>query len=185
MAKTIIVTGASRGTNRNFRRIQQLTKFAGIGLSIAQYLISKAHNVTLLARSNEVLEEIKAQHPAQVRTFAGDVNDTSLLKQALDYTLKEFGHLDGLVINHGTLEPVARVAESEVEDWKKGFDVNFFSAVAFVGPQVRIRNVADPSRLGSLCPLCGKPTAESYSLRQEPRSMHTPGGAPMVLPKRH
>lgn len=116
-----------------FRRIQQLTNSAGIGLSIAQYLVSKAHNVTLLARSNELLEEIRARHPAQVRTFAGDVSDTALLKQALHCTLKEFGHLDGLIINHGTLEPVARVVESEVEDWKRGFDVNFFSAVAFVG----------------------------------------------------
>lgn len=116
MAKTIIVTGASKG----------------IGLSIAQYLISNAHNVTLIARSNELLEEIRARHPAQVRTIAGDVSDTSLLKQALDSTVKEFGQLDGLIINHGTLEPVARVVESEVEDWKRGFDVNFFSAVALV-----------------------------------------------------
>ena len=62
----------------------------------------------------------------------GDVTDSSLGPKALELTLQEFGHLDGIVINHGMLPPVTRVGDSEIEAWKHNFDVNFFSAVSFV-----------------------------------------------------
>ena len=64
--------------------------------------------------------------------LAGDCANFSLAREALDLTLKEFGQLDGLVINHGMLPPVTSVEMSEIEAWKHNFDVNFFSAVAFV-----------------------------------------------------
>jgi NAD(P)-dependent dehydrogenase (short-subunit alcohol dehydrogenase family) len=35
-------------------------------------------------------------------------------------------------INHGTLSPVKRIADSTPEEWRSLFDVNFFSAIAFV-----------------------------------------------------
>jgi len=78
------------------------------------------------------LEELRISYPKQVRTLASDISDPSLPKKAIEYTLKEFGSLDGLILNHGTLEPVGRVADSDLNSWKIGFDVNFFSAVAFV-----------------------------------------------------
>jgi hypothetical protein len=46
--------------------------------------------------------------------------------------LNAFTHIDGLIINHGTLSPVTRVADANPEEWRTAFDVNFFSAVAFV-----------------------------------------------------
>lgn len=50
----------------------------------------------------------------------------------MEATLEKFGQIDGLVLNHGTLEPVTRISDSDVGAWKRGFDVNFFSAVAWV-----------------------------------------------------
>jgi len=111
---------------------------SGIGRAIAQYLIDNSHNVVLLARSEGPLEELRVQYPEQVRTLASDISDPSLPKKAIEYTLKEFGSLDSLIINHGTLEPVVRVADSDVNSWKKGFDVNFFSAVAFVSKECSV-----------------------------------------------
>lgn len=46
--------------------------------------------------------------------------------------MKSFGRVDGLLLNHGTLDPVGRVAEARAEEWRAAFDVNFFSYVAFV-----------------------------------------------------
>lgn len=40
--------------------------------------------------------------------------------------------LDGLVINHGVLEPVDRISEADVEEWRKTYDINFFSAVSLI-----------------------------------------------------
>lgn len=135
MAKTIIVTGASRGKYQR-GSLLGVSRFtddpSGIGKAIAQYLINHSHNVVLLARSEGPLEELRARSPKQVRTLASDMSDPSLPRKAIEYTLKEFGSLDSLIINHGTLEPVGRVADSDVNSWRNGFDVNFFSAVAFV-----------------------------------------------------
>lgn len=67
-----------------------------------------------------------------MRFVAGDLADLSLGQKAVDLAIKEYGQLDGVVVNHGIIEPVTRVGDSEVEEWRKNFDVNFFSAVAIV-----------------------------------------------------
>lgn len=46
--------------------------------------------------------------------------------------VKAFGKIDGLVINHGVLEPVTRLADSSIEEWKKAYDINVFSGLALV-----------------------------------------------------
>jgi NAD(P)-dependent dehydrogenase (short-subunit alcohol dehydrogenase family) len=46
--------------------------------------------------------------------------------------LQEFGRLDGLVVNHGILTPIKRIEDSTVEEWKKIYDANLWSALALV-----------------------------------------------------
>ena len=104
----------------------------GIGLAVARYLIENFHNVVILARGKEALEELQSEYPKQVRTVAGDMADFSLAQTAVELTMKEFGQIDGLVINHGSLPPVTTVGNCDIEAWKQNFNVNFFSAVAFV-----------------------------------------------------
>lgn len=62
----------------------------------------------------------------------------SLAKEVADLAIQEFGQIDGLVVNHGLLPPVTTIEESEVEAWRKTFDVNFFSAVALVSHESEI-----------------------------------------------
>lgn len=62
------------------------------------------------------------------------MTDFSLADKAAELTIKEFGQIDGVVINHGMLLPVTRIVDSKLEEWKHHFDVNFLSAVAFVSP---------------------------------------------------
>lgn len=104
----------------------------GLGLAISHYLLNVSHNVTVLARSEAPLRELQTRYPQQVKVLAGDLSDFSLAQKAVDLTIKEFGRLDGLVINHGMLSPVTRVGDSDVEAWKDNFDVNFFSGIALV-----------------------------------------------------
>ena len=106
--------------------------FAGIGLAIAQYLLDRSHNVVVLARSKEPLSELANKHPGQVKVLAGDLSDFTLPSKAVDLTISAFGSLDGLVVNHAIFAPVSRVESSEAQAWRKSFDVNFFSAIAFV-----------------------------------------------------
>jgi NAD(P)-dependent dehydrogenase (short-subunit alcohol dehydrogenase family) len=58
--------------------------------------------------------------------------DMSTGPRAVEAATKRFGKLDGVVVNHGLLEPMTRLADLDVEEWRKAYDVSFFSAVAIV-----------------------------------------------------
>ena len=113
---------------------------SGIGLAVARYLIEASHNVILLARSDAPLQELKSKYPQQVRVIAADLSDAAIAERTVSSTLAG-GQIDGLVLNHGTLEPVTRVADGSIEAWKRGFDVNFFSAVAWVSISLNRRHL--------------------------------------------
>ncbi|PGH23023.1 hypothetical protein AJ80_02938 [Polytolypa hystricis UAMH7299] len=120
-AKTIIVTGASRG----------------IGAVITNYLLTTTTtpppNLLLIARSSPPFEVFKSQYPSRVEILAADLADLSVAQRAVALALERFGgRLDGMVINHGILGSVTRLEDVDFEQWKKGVDVNFLSAVAFV-----------------------------------------------------
>ncbi|KAK3114818.1 hypothetical protein LTR53_006471 [Teratosphaeriaceae sp. CCFEE 6253] len=115
-SKVIIVTGASRG----------------IGLAIAHYLLKQSHKVVAVARSEQPLRDLEKQYDGQVAVVTGDAGDFTLGEKAVRTAIQQFQHLDGLIVNHGVLDPVKRVKDSSAEEWRKAYDVNFFSAVAMV-----------------------------------------------------
>ncbi|KAL3418968.1 AMP-binding enzyme [Phlyctema vagabunda] len=118
--KVLIVTGASRG----------------IGLATARFLLQGSNKVVLAARTAAPLQKLKDEFPGQVEYIAADLCDFSVGPSAVALALKSFSRLDGLVINHGTLNPVKRVADSTPEEWRALFDTNFFSALAFITPAI-------------------------------------------------
>ncbi|KAL1956667.1 hypothetical protein VTO42DRAFT_6917 [Malbranchea cinnamomea] len=127
MAKAIIVTGASRG----------------IGYAVAEYLLKcpEGINVVAVARDHGPLQKLKERFGAQVEILSADLSDFSKASQVVNLAIAAYGRLDGLVLNHGCLEPVAKVADADVEKWKKGFDTNFFSMLnilKYAIPQLRL-----------------------------------------------
>ena len=60
--------------------------------------------------------------------------DESSMKQAIVDALREFHHIDGLVLNAGTLDPIARIGDTSMpaSAWKAHFDVNFFSLISTI-----------------------------------------------------
>lgn len=88
-----------------------------------------------MARSVEPLQKLKEEYGKQVEVVNGDLGDLSLPQKAVDAALKTFGQLDGMVLNHGILGQTGNVAVTDVKEWKKAFDVNFFSLIAFVRSQ--------------------------------------------------
>ncbi|KAI1105984.1 NAD(P)-binding protein [Jackrogersella minutella] len=116
MSKVYIVTGASRG----------------LGLAVAQSLIQASHKVFLVARTEKSLQELKTQHPSSVGFIAADLADLKVAPNIIDSTLKTFGKIDGIVVNHGVLSPITRISESSAEEWRHAYDINVFSAVALI-----------------------------------------------------
>ncbi|KAF1987193.1 NAD(P)-binding protein [Aulographum hederae CBS 113979] len=114
--KVIVLTGASRG----------------IGLAVAHYLLKQKCNLVAVARSKESLEELRKQYPGQVQVLAADLSNHSFGTEAVDLAMQEWKKLDGLILNHGTLDPVKRIKDFEYDEWKNAFDVNVFSAIALM-----------------------------------------------------
>ncbi|KAL8840306.1 MAG: hypothetical protein Q9170_001390 [Blastenia crenularia] len=118
-SKVIIVTGASRG----------------IGLALSRFLLEKPQcaKIVVIARTKQALEDLRAQYPNdQVQVLAGDLSDFSLGQKAVDLAVSKWGKLDGMVLNHGVLGPVDRIANNKSEEWSRCFDVNLFSSIAFI-----------------------------------------------------
>jgi NAD(P)-dependent dehydrogenase (short-subunit alcohol dehydrogenase family) len=76
------------------------------------------------------LEELQRDFPDQIRSLAADLADEKMGQEAVSLATNTFGRLDGLIINHGVLNPVKRIAEVNVDEWRQAFDINVFSAVA-------------------------------------------------------
>lgn len=114
------------------QRSRLLSNVTGIGLAIARKIVEGGHNVVALARSEEGLTTFEHECPKQIRVLAGDLSDFSLAQTAVDLALKEFGQLDGLIINHGIMGQINKIETCDLGEWKKVFDVNLFSAVAIV-----------------------------------------------------
>lgn len=122
MSKVIALTGASRG----------------IGLTIAHYLLEHSHNLVVVARTAGPLHELEEQYPGRVAVLAGNLNNVWLGQEIVDLALERFQKLDGVIVNHGVLNPVKRIADSMVEQWREAFDVNFFSAVSIAKAAVPV-----------------------------------------------
>ncbi|OAA60557.1 short chain dehydrogenase reductase [Niveomyces insectorum RCEF 264] len=116
MSKVVIVTGASRG----------------IGLAVARHLLAHAHKVVLVARTAAPLAALKNEFPSQVEYMTVDATDFAANAKIVELALQTFGRLDGVVINHAALTPLARLADADIDEWKRLYDVNVFSTVALV-----------------------------------------------------
>ncbi|KAL7800160.1 hypothetical protein V8C37DRAFT_7995 [Trichoderma ceciliae] len=112
-SKVFIVTGASKG----------------LGAAIVRHLLAQSHKVVVTARSENLLQKFKEAHPHQVEYLAGDITSSDTAERLTDLALKSFGKIDGVVINHGVLEP-ARFAAASLEDTRRLYDINFFSYIA-------------------------------------------------------
>ena len=89
----------------------------------------------MVARSKEPLEKLRSEYPGRVECLAGDLGDHTLGQKAADLAMSTWNRIDGLIVNHGVVEPVKRISDVEPEEWRKAFDVNVFSSVALVWKQ--------------------------------------------------
>ncbi|KAI5295627.1 hypothetical protein KEM52_000789 [Ascosphaera acerosa] len=117
-AKTILVTGASRG----------------IGLAVVQYLLAapRSCQVVAFARTTEALDELSGKFSQQLKVISGDAAVPGTASAAIRAAVDHFGGLDGLIINHATLGEVKAIINSDIDSWRRDYEINFFSAAEFV-----------------------------------------------------
>lgn len=108
--KTFIITGAT----------------SGMGKAIAIHFATAGANIMANGRDEQkgaqLLEELQAIHP-RVRFIAGDVGQAASNEQLVQQAMTEFGQLDGIVTNAGTLG-LGSVKGLDISDWHHTFDTN-------------------------------------------------------------
>lgn len=117
----IIVTGASRG----------------IGQSISEILLNNSDStikIIAVARSLAPLQELQSQYGAEkVSVIAGDLSEQSTITEIVKTVSEKYnGELTGIIANAGVLDPVERIADADITQWMKLFQINFFSIVSLV-----------------------------------------------------
>ncbi|TIB12616.1 hypothetical protein E3P89_00761 [Wallemia ichthyophaga] len=104
-----IVTGASRG----------------IGLEITRSLL--ANNSAVVTISRSVSDELRGLQSLQLDIIQGDVADRDISKLAVDTAIAKHGKLDCVILNHGILSPVGRIADVDVAEVTQNMNINFVS----------------------------------------------------------
>ncbi|KAK6530950.1 hypothetical protein TWF281_007780 [Arthrobotrys megalospora] len=119
----IILTGAGRG----------------IGFAILKYLLALTNPPNILATSRNItaLEPLAAAHEnlevVSVDFAAPSSELKSIIPTAIvNAAVSKWGRIDALLLNHGVLDPLAKVDVAELEDWEANYRVNFFSNVQLI-----------------------------------------------------
>ena len=116
--RTAIITGASRG----------------IGLAIAQRLVSEGARVCITARKPEPLQEaVEALGgPEHAIGVPGRGDDPEHQDAAIAATLEAFGSVDLFVNNTGINPVYGRMVDLDLDAARKIFEVNALSAISWV-----------------------------------------------------
>lgn len=101
-------------------------------MAVAHYLLKQKCRLVVTARSEGPMRKLSDEYPGQVEICVGDMGEMQTGPKAVEAATSKFEKLDAVVVNHGLLEPITRIAQGDVEDWRKAYDVGFFSAVSIV-----------------------------------------------------
>jgi len=109
--KSVLITGASRGIGEAAARL-----FAKLG----------AH-VVLTARTEAALQSIADEISAaggSATALACDVATYQDVEKAVRASTEVTGKIDFLINNAGLIDPIARITDSDVDEWNKVIDIN-------------------------------------------------------------
>ena len=150
--KTILITGAS----------------TGIGKELATQLAQKNNRLVLIARREQLLRELVEtipKHEAGHRISSCDVSDFAEIEKCCKGIIKEKIVFDALILNAG-IGGGFDVADIDVENFQKIFDVNFMGNIYFLKyllPGMIERKSGIVSAVSSIAGYRGMPRSAPYS----------------------
>lgn len=122
--QVVVITGASRG----------------IGAAAVRAFVAAGARVAALARSAAAIEALAAELGPQVMALPCDVADWAQVSAAIEAVRAQWGRIDVLVNNAAQIEPIARIADADPQDWAQAVQVNL------AGPFHMIRAVLGPMK---------------------------------------
>jgi NAD(P)-dependent dehydrogenase (short-subunit alcohol dehydrogenase family) len=147
-APVAIVTGAARG----------------IGRAIAQHLLDNGWHVGVVDLPGSGLKRAYAWQRRRIVQIEGDVADEETAVRAVEAVTGQFGRLDALVSNAGTMvrKPLRQLTLTE---WRKVLDTNLTAAFLFARAAEKALRAAGGAivTIASTRALMSEPNTESYS----------------------
>jgi 3-oxoacyl-[acyl-carrier protein] reductase len=132
MAKTAIVTGASRGIGRTVAK-----RLAADGFSV---VVNFAGNA---AKAEEAVNEIKAAG-GNALAIQGDIANATDVKQLFEKTLQAFGQID-VVVNNAGIMPLSPIAKLDTDVFDKVIATNLSGSFLVLGNAAQ--HVAEGGRI--------------------------------------
>lgn len=112
MARTWLITGASRG----------------FGRALSELVLEAGDQLVATARRPEQLQDLVSRYGARVRTVPLDVTDPAAARDAVQAAVDAFGRLD-VVVNNAGYANSAPIEEMAGDDFRAQFEANFFGVV--------------------------------------------------------
>ncbi len=138
MSKVVLITGASRG----------------IGRAASILCGERGWSVGINYAGNREVAELTAEDVrkagGQAITLQGDVAVEADVIAMFDETEKQFGQLDGVVVNAGIVAPSQQLADMSAERLKRMFDVNVLGAYLCARESARHLSVERGGKGGSI-----------------------------------
>lgn len=112
--------------------------FLGIGKAVVEKLLAskEAPRVVGVSRGETGLKELRQKYPDRFVYITGDVANEATSKAVINLALDSYGHIHGIVLNAGVLEPVAPIAEADIEKWKRLYEINLFAPLCLVSKAI-------------------------------------------------
>jgi 3-oxoacyl-[acyl-carrier protein] reductase len=111
MAKTAIVTGASRGIGRSIAK-----RLAADGFAVVVNYAGSSD------QAQEVVNEIRSAD-GEALAIKADVSNPEEVRQLFEETIQEFGRVD-VVVNNAGIMPLSPIAKGDVEAFDKVIAIN-------------------------------------------------------------
>ena len=108
-------------------RVAVVGASSGLGRCIGTGLAQAGHQVALMARRKDRLDDAAKEAGPGSLAIACDATDAASCRAAIDETVAGLGGLDGLVYAPG-VGPLVRLRDMDAEEWRSTFDVNVLGA---------------------------------------------------------
>jgi len=135
----------------------------GFGRALANLLLECGYRTVVTARNTDDIQDMAVNTNALVLKL--DVTDPANVEVAIQQAIQTFGQIDVLVNNAG-IGYFAAVEESETDEVRKMFDINFFGVSSMINavlPSMRARRNGVIVNFSSIGGLCSFPSVGFYS----------------------
>lgn len=108
---------------------------AGLGFGIAEAVAKQGGSLSMASRTQSSIEnaasKLSEAHSVRTKGYVMDATNPDSISGWIDATVRDFGRIDGLVVNAGG-PPPGKFDKFTDDDWAAGFNLTLMSAVRMI-----------------------------------------------------